>query len=53
MEIYKISKKDVKEYYAVDGKNGKEIAVVYELDGMKWTGEVVKVFDQELEVYCY
>jgi hypothetical protein len=53
MEIYRIDKKDVLEYYAVEGKNGKEIAVVYEMDGMKWTGEVLKVFNNELEIYCY
>lgn len=51
---YWVDKTDVVSYSKREGENGKmEIMVVYKIDGVKWTGEVLKVRDNDLLVYIY
>lgn len=51
---YWIDKTDVVSYKATIGENNKkEIMVVFNLDGMNWTGEVLTVTDNQLLVYLY
>jgi len=51
---YWIDKTDVVSYAKTEGENGKkEIMVVYKIDGVKWTGEVLKVTNNNLLVYVY